>query len=148
MYRAFFPTSILNDLDRLQRQVNSRLAGQTTSIRGLGGSDFPALNIGKTPESVEIYAFAPGLDPASMDVTVERGVLTLSGERKTDLPADAKDSAIHINERYSGQFRRAVSLPDDVDSARVTAKYGDGILSISIPRRDTEKRRRVEVQFQ
>ena len=84
MYRTLFPGDIFANLDRLQREFQ-RYSGPASSIRGFGRGGFPALNVGSTPESVEIYAFAPGLDPATVDVTVDRGVLTLSGERRSCL---------------------------------------------------------------
>lgn len=145
MYRTLFPGDLFAELNRLQREAQ-RFVGPTTSIRGFGRNGFPALNIGGTPDSVEIYAFAPGLDPATLDVTVERGVLTVSGERAGDLPAEDAKAAVHINERFVGRFRRAVSLSDDVDPNRVTAKYGDGVLHISVKRREVAQPRRIEVQ--
>ena len=145
MYRTLFPSDFFAELDRLQRQAQ-RFAGPTTSIRGFGRNGFPALNVGGTPDSIEIYAFAPGLDPATFDVTIERGVLTLSGERHGDLPAEDKKSAVHFSERFTGRFRRTVSLSDDVDPSRVTAKYSDGVLHISAKRRESAQPRRIEVQ--
>lgn len=144
MYRNWFPGDLLAELDRLQRQ-EQRLAGATSSLRGFGRNGFPAINVGGTPDSLEIYAFAPGLDPASIDVTVERGVLTLSGQRPTDLPADDKTSSVHFNERFTGRFSRAVSLSDDLDSEGVSAKYSDGVLHISVKRRQSAQPRRIEI---
>ncbi len=144
MYRAIFPGDFLTDFDRLQRQLQ-RFARPATSIRGVGRGDFPALNIGSTPEAFEVHVFAPGLDPAAIDLTIERGVLTVSGERKSQLPADGKNAAIHINERFSGPFRRAISLADDADPGQVTAKYNDGILHISIKRYESAQRRCIEI---
>lgn len=145
MYRTLFPSDFFAELDRLQRQAQ-RFAGPATSIRGFGRNGFPPLNVGGTPDSVEIYAFAPGLDPATFDVTIERGVLTLSGDRSSDLPAEDKKATVHTNERFTGRFSRAVSLSDDVDPNRVTAKYSDGVLHISIKRRESTQPRRIEVQ--
>ncbi|MCF8209739.1 MAG: Hsp20/alpha crystallin family protein [Rhodoferax sp.] len=145
MYRIFPPGDLFSELSRLQRQYQ-RYSNPTSNIRGYGRSEFPAMNIGGTPDSVEIYAFAPGLDPASIDVTIERGVLTLAGERTPLAVNSEKGAAIHVNERFSGPFRRAVSLPDDADPAQVSARYTDGILCISVKRRESAKRRQVEVQ--
>ena len=146
MYRTLFPNSFLADLDRLQREF-LRYSGPTGSIRGFGRGGFPALNVGSTPESVEIYAFAPGLDPTTVDVTSDRGVLTLSGERKSELPRDGeKKAAVHINERFSGAFRRVVSLSDDVDPDSTKATYADGVLHISIKRRVAAQSRRINIQ--
>ena len=96
-------------------------------------------------ESIEIYAFAPGLDPAAVDVTIDRGVLTLSGERKSELPGEGSKSAVHINERFTGSFRRVVSLSDDIDPESATASYKDGVLHISIKRRAAAIPRRIDI---
>lgn len=144
MFRTLFSGDIFAELDRLQRQLQ-QFAGPMTSIRGFGRSAFPALNVGSTPESVEIYAFAPGLDPKTIEAGVERGVLTLSGERKSSLPEGAQ-AAVHLNERFAGRFSRAVSLSDDVDPDRVTAKYADGVLHVSIRRRESAQRRRISIE--
>lgn len=145
MYRAFFPSDLFSELERLQRRVQ-QFSGPATGIRGFGRNSFPAMNVGGTAESVEIYAFAPGLDPKTLDVTIERGVLMLSGERSSDMPAEDGGASVHISERFSGRFRRAVSLPDDLDPTRVTANYGDGVLHISIKRRASSQPRRIDVQ--
>ena len=145
MYRSSYPGDIFAELDRMQREVQ-RVFGHVPSIRGIGRNGYPALNVGGTPESVEIYAFAPGLDPAKIEVNVERGVLTLSGEREPELPAENAQAAVHVNERFEGRFSRAVSLPDDLDPNRVAAKYSDGVLHVSIKRREASQPRRVEVR--
>ena len=145
MYRRYSSSDLLSELGRLQRQFQS-VSGAASSIRGFGRTDFPAINIGGTPDAVEIYAFAPGLDPASIDVAIERGVLTLSGARSSGLQDANKGEAVHINERYTGSFRRAVSLSDDVDPTQVTARYSDGILHVSARRRESAQRRRIEIQ--
>ena len=144
MFRYPYPDDVAAEMDRMRREVQS-LFGQIPSIRGAGGG-YPALNIGATPESMEVYAFAPGLDPAKIDVNVERGVLTLSGERKSDLPAGNAQAVLHVNERATGRFSRAISLPDDMDSNQVDAKYADGVLHVSIKRRASAQPRRVEVR--
>lgn len=144
MFQTLYRSDLLAELDRIQREAQ-RLFGPTPSIRGIGRSSFPALNLGGTPESVEIYAFAPGLDPAMIEVNVERGLLTLSGERQPDLPAEDEQVTVHVNERFAGRFSRAVSLSDDVDPNQVTAKYSDGVLHIHIKRRESSKPRRIEI---
>lgn len=145
MYRTYTSHDLLSELGRLHRQFQ-RYANTSSSIRGEGRTDFPALNIGGTPDSVEIYAFAPGLDPKTIDVSVERGVLTVSGERPSDLNAQSSGESVHIHERFAGTFRRAVSLPDDVDPQQVAARYADGILCISAKRRESARRRQIEIQ--
>jgi HSP20 family protein len=145
MYRTLFPGDFLADLDRMQRQMQ-RLTGATTSIRGFGRGSYPALNVAGTSASIEVYAFAPGLEPASIDVSIERGVLTLAGERLIDLPGDPGQGTVHTNERYAGRYQRAVSLPDDADPDQVSARYADGVLHVSIKRRAAAQRRKIEIQ--
>ena len=145
MYRTLFPSELFADLDRLQREI-SRYSGPATNIRGFGRGGFPALNVGSTPESIEIYAFAPGLDPTTVDVSIDRGVLTLSGERKSELPGEGGKNAVHINERFAGRFRRVVSLSDDVDPDSTHATYADGVLHIRIKRRTASQSRRIPIQ--
>lgn len=135
MYRSFHPYDVFSEIDRLQREMQQNL-NASPGIRGLARGGFPAMNVGGTAESVEIYAFMPGVDPASIEVTLENGVLTIEGERKDAmLTGDAK-ATVHIGERFSGRFRRVVSLPDDIDLNAVEARCRDGVLHISIKRRE------------
>lgn len=145
MYRSLFSRDLFADLDRLQREMQQAF-DQSPAIRGYARGGYPALNIGGTATSVEVYAFAPGLDPATVDVSLDRGVLTLAGERKQDLPKPDEKTTLHANERFSGRFRRVVSLPDDIDPNAVSAKYTDGVLHVSIQRRASAQPRRIEVQ--
>jgi len=82
---------------------------------------------------VEIYAFAPGIDPAQVDVTIDRGVMTISGERPSALPKDDGKVNVYGNERFAGRFRRAISLPEDIDPSKVEA---------TLPRRRAARQRR------
>ncbi len=143
MYRSLFPRDVFGDFDRLQRDMNT-LFDLSPGIRGLGRGGYPALNVGSTPGSVEVWAFAPGLEPSSIEVHLERGVLSVSGERQDLLPKDEKTS-LHLNERFAGRFRRVVSLPDDVDPNAVNAAYRDGVLQVSIKRRESAQPRRIEI---
>ena len=145
MYRTLFPRDMFAELDRLQRDL-THLFDQSPSIRGLGRGGFPAINVGSTPGSFEIYAFAPGLDPAKIDVDLDRGVLSLSGERSANLPKADERTTLHSNERFTGRFRRVVSLPEDIDPASVSADYRDGVLHVSVKRREAAQPRRIEVQ--
>ncbi|MBB3181621.1 Hsp20/alpha crystallin family protein [Variovorax sp. Sphag1AA] len=150
MYRSLFPRDMFAEMDRLQREMQQAFDLSPT-IRGFGRGGFPALNVGGTPQTVEVYAFAPGLNPSDLEITLDRGVLTLAGSRKSDLPepeSTAKGSAVavHINERLSGRFRRVISLPDDADPEAVEARYRDGVLHITVQRRAAAQPRRIAIQ--
>jgi HSP20 family protein len=154
MYESMlnFPGSLFSEFDRLRRELDEAFGsvGLPTSIRAAAPGAFPAINVGNTPGSLEVYAFAPGLDPSKIDVTIDRGVLTLSGERPSSLPSEQeareRKLSVYSQERPYGSFKRAISLPDDVDPAHVNASYRDGVLHISIARRESAQPRRITVQ--
>jgi HSP20 family protein len=145
MYRSLFSRDLFAEMDRLQREMQQAFDTVSPSIRGFA-QGYPALNVGSTPASVEIYAFAPGVDPAKVEVRLERGVLTIEGERASAVRAGDDKATAHINERFEGRFRRVVSLPDDVDPNAVNASYRDGVLHVSVKRRESAQPRRIEVQ--
>ncbi len=141
-YRSLFPRDLFAELDRLQRELQQSV-DPNPNIRGLTRG-FPALNIGGTPKTVDIYAFAPGIDPATLDVQLVKGMLTIIGERKID-PVPEK-ATLHIDERFAGRFRRVVSLPDDADPNAIEAKYKDGVLHVRIQRKEEAQPRRINIQ--
>jgi HSP20 family protein len=145
MVLSMFPRDLFAELDRLQRQMQESFDVSSPSIRGWARG-YPALNIGSAPESVEIYAFAPGIDPSKVELTYDRGVLAIAGQRTSTQPAGEGQATVHIKERFDGEFRRVVSLPDDVDPNAISADYRDGVLHVSIKRREESRPRRIEVQ--
>ena len=143
-----FPGDMFAEFEALQRQVEQLLGnrGWPSSIRAATRGAFPAINMGTTPEAIEIYAFAPGVDPSTLDVSVDKGLLTVSGERPGDVPQESEKVTVFAAERFSGAFKRVVSLPEDADASRVEAKYRDGVLRIVVPKREAAKPRRIEVK--
>jgi HSP20 family protein len=141
------------DFDQLQDRIDELLSGRgaSSSIRAVGRAGaFPALNVGTWAEALEIYAFAPGIDPKSIDVSVEKGLLSISGERAPHAAAGdgakpSQERSIYANERFSGRFRRVVALPEDADPVRVEATYRDGVLKIVVPKRESSKPRQIKV---
>jgi HSP20 family protein len=145
-----FPGELFVELDQLQLQMERLLgpSGRSSSIRAVERGSFPAINIGVTPESVDIYAFAPGLDMNSLDVTVDKGLLTIAGRRNpesSNAQADSKTS-VYARERVFGDFRRVVSLPEDADPERTEASYRDGVLRVRLQKREASRPRRIEVK--
>ena len=149
MYESLlnFPGGLFAEFDRVHRDMDALfgLSGTAQGIRSVAGSAYPSLNIGHTASSVDVFAFAPGIDVAKTEVTLDRGVLTIAGERASDLPADDKGSNVYGQERFTGRFRRAVSLPEDVDPNKVVASYRDGVLHVSLSRREAMQPKRITV---
>jgi HSP20 family protein len=132
MKELYFGIPLFNDVDRLQQQIDELFGAFPSSIRSRQLESFPAINIGSTENSVEIVAFAPGIDPKALSVTVDNGVLTLSGERAAPQREASEGSRTYAQERYTGAFRRVVELPQNVDSNKVTARYINGCVTISV----------------
>ena len=138
------PGSVFDELWRLQQEVDE-LFGSWSSplgIRSLPRGSFPAVNVGQTPERVEVYLFAPGIDPKSLDISIQQNLLTVSGKREVGAREDA---SYYRQERFDGEFRRVISLPEDVDPERVQAKYVDGIVQIGVARRESARPRQIEI---
>ena len=149
MYPSMLKPSgeLFADFAALQDRVDELLGTgrSSSSIRAVARAGaFPALNIGTWAEALEIYAFAPGVDPGSVEVSVEKGLLTLSGTRVTPV-ATSKEASIYAKERFDGRFRRVVSLPDDSDPARVEASYRNGVLKVVVPRLESAKPRQIAI---
>jgi HSP20 family protein len=145
-----FPGDLFAHLEELQRQLEQRVGarGGASSIRAVDRGSFPAINVGTTDTALEIYAFAPGVDPATVEVSVDKGLLRISGTRATEMPPENEKVTVYATERFSGRFKRVVSLPEDADGAKVEASCRDGVLRILVPKREAIRPRRVEIKEQ
>ena len=132
-------TQLQQHLDELFRMDGS------DNIRALAGRAFPALNIGSTPDAVEVIAFAPGIDPKALQITIDKGLLVISGERSENKDREEESVDSYAQERFSGQFRRVISLPEHADPTRVDATCRDGIVRVSIAKRESAKPRQITV---
>jgi len=139
------------DFEQLQDRIDELLSGRsmTSSIRAVGRTGaFPALNVGTSADALEIYAFAPGIDPKSIDVSVEKGILAISGERPANGNAPAAKNGernVYASERFAGKFRRVIALPEDAEPSRVEATYRNGMLKVVVPKRESSKPRQIPV---
>lgn len=142
-----FPGDLLTAFDRLQRHLDQVLpsANGPANIRAMAHGTFPAINIGITPESIEVVAFTPGIDPKALQLSIDKGLLIIEGERASDLPDGNRSVSIYANERFTGPFRRVFSLPEDADPGQVNASYRDGFLRVSIGKRESSKPRQIQV---
>lgn len=135
-----------DEFRRLEQELDEllgrwRMPG--AGIRSVARDTFPPINAGVTGDQVDVYLFAPGVDPKQIDVTVQNNLLTVSGERSVQAPEQV---TFYRRERYDGEFRRVVTLPEDIDPDQIKASYRDGILHVTIKRRDSVRPRRVEIQ--
>lgn len=116
-----------------------------------GGSDenmsnrgwTPAVDIRETEDAYEVTAELPGMKKDEVEITLENNLLRLSGERSFE--KDTSKESYHRMERVYGSFSRAFSLPQRVDSEKVTAAFADGILTVTVPKADEAKPRKIDI---
>lgn len=145
MADAFFGTDLFSDLERLHKQMTGLFGGFPSSIRAGRLGAFPAINIGATDESIEIVAFAPGIKQENLEVSIDRGLLTISGERHSVWQEDMPEVRRYAQERFIGAFRRVIELPEGADPDKVQARYANGCLSVSVGKREASKPRAITV---
>jgi HSP20 family protein len=140
-----FGGSLFDEFRRLDDELNAA-SGRwpwPAGIRSVARGTYPQINVGATADQVDIYLFAAGLDPASIDISMQKNLLTVAGERKAPVE---KDADYYRKERFDGPFRRVITLPDDVDPEGVEARYRDGVLQIHVQRREATQPRQIVVQ--
>jgi HSP20 family protein len=104
----------------------------------------PAADISETDREYVVRAELPGVPRSDVKVTIEDGVLTLSGERRFE--KDDKSERFHRLERFQGSFARSFSLPDCADASAITAESKDGTLVVHIPKLESAKPKAIEVK--
>ncbi len=126
-------------LRRLQRDINRLFeAGNPGEAES-----YPAVNLWSNAEQVTLTAELPGVDPKDIDISVQGDAVTLQGERKVDEPTD--DVVCHRQERGAGKFVRSFRLPYEVDGTRVSARYARGVLTVSLPRTESSKPKKIAI---
>jgi len=109
----------------------------------LGGSWAPAVDIHEQEGNIVLKAELPGIDPKDVDIRIENNTLTLRGERKFD--DEVKRENYHRVERTYGAFARSFTLPNVVDTEKIKADYKDGVLRVTLPKREEAKPKQIQV---
>jgi HSP20 family protein len=134
------PPATVAQVRRDMESLIDRLTGAVTD--GSMAGVFPPMNVSEDRDRYYVRALVPGVDPAHLDVAVVHQTVTVSGTRQ--LPGETGVS-YHRQERVHGAFSRSVTLPGSFDGARVEAKYVDGVLTLTLPKPEAAKPRRVTV---
>ena len=114
---------------------------------GRGMLRAPEADVVETKDEIRVAVDAPGLAPDQIEISLENNVLTISGERRPEWTAEEGSRLTwHLAERRYGKFSRSFVLPRDVDQERIAARFDNGVLSITIPKSERARRRRIEVQ--
>jgi len=125
-------------IDLMQRDLN-RAAPRNTPSEWV-----PAVDIIEENGGFLLRADVPGVNPADIDVSMDAGVLTVSGVRKNE--EQGEDVNVRRTERASGRFQRRFTLPETADADSITAKSSNGILEVAIPKLPVVQARRISVE--
>ena len=135
------------DLQALREDMNrafGRWFGREGEEERSGVRWAPALDVAETKDAYRIDVEVPGLKPEDIEVTVDQGMLTIQGERRSE--EESRDRQYHRIERRYGAFRRSITLPSGVDASRVEATYDNGVLRLTVPKTEAAQPKRIEVR--
>ncbi len=140
-----------NLFDKVQQQLgqlglaDKPLAGSDNDFSNIITSRWrPAVDIKEEGDHFLIKADLPGVNPKDIEITMENGMLTIKGERESEV-RDSTENYKRV-ERVSGTFYRRFSLPDTADAERIEARSKDGVLEIKLPKQEKLQPRRIEVK--
>ncbi len=134
--------SLRDAMGQLMEESFVRPSALTTGGATQTASSFP-LNVHGTSDELKVEALLPGVSPEDVQVDIDRGVLTIAAKRHG--PAATAGHQWYLREFNPGQFGRAVSLPFPVEVERVTAHYADGVLTLTLPKSEAAKPRRIQI---
>jgi HSP20 family protein len=132
-------------LQRLNRMLDEAFAGWAGVEPGtaITSSLFAPTDVSESPESLQITMEVPGVRSEDVKISLENNLLTIRGEKRQE--AEEKGERVHRYERSYGTFERTFVLPNTVDPERIEARYGDGILTVTIPKAERARPREIPV---
>jgi HSP20 family protein len=139
-------TNLSQRMDRVFEELMGRSLHRLADEDRLRGSWSPAVNILEKKDAIVITADLPGLKAEEVEITVDNGVLTIRGERRLEEAADGE--TYHRVERVYGMFERTFTLPNSVDVNKIDAKFRNGEMVVTLPKREESKPRAVKVAIE
>ena len=142
----------VSELTRLRDQMDRmfedwpRFFGRRTDEEGLRGAWMPAVDIRESKDAFEVTAELPGVDSKDVDVSVQENTLTIRGERRREEVRE--NETVHRIEREYGVFERSFTLPRSADAEHIKANYRDGVLSLTVPKREESKPKSLKINVE
>ena len=137
-------TSHWREMDRVRREMNRVFHSLPTQATWDVAQGYPAMNVWTDEDSIVVSAELPGIDLEDIGISVEDDTLTLRGDREPDEVEEGV--TYHRRERRHGSFVRTFRLPFRVDAENVDATFTKGVLSVTLPRAEADKPRRITVR--
>jgi HSP20 family protein len=142
------PESLLSRLQDEMQRVVERLWHTGVSTRPFDGQSWaPLIDVYELADGYRLYVEAPGVKPNEIEVSQVAGSLTIRGRKEPPLTPGNETRLVRAERRY-GDFSRTVELPGDVDAKRISARFADGILEITVPKSEAAKPKSVKIQVE
>jgi HSP20 family protein len=138
------PTRTLRNLQREVDSLFDRFFDRSGDSQGSSAVWAPQTDLVETDENFQLRLDVPGMSKEDIDISLQNGTLTVSGERTSERTDEGEDY-VRV-ERAFGTFHRTFTLPDAVDADSIEATYEDGVLSIHVPKTEESTRRQIEIQ--
>lgn len=140
--------SMTTTLDRMLTLNRALDEAFTSSMNGSEAARVwvPAIDLIEKKDSYVVRAELPGVARENIDITFEKNVLTVSGQKASTIEAKDEELRVFAAERVSGSFSRSLRMPDYIDGEKIEADYKDGVLTITIPKAELAQPRRIEVK--
>ena len=139
-----YRTSVSTPVFGLRREIDRLF--EDTFGRGDGLSAWsPAVEVRETDNELRFDAELPGMKPEDVEITAENGVLTIRGEKQSEMKEGDDKTRYHVVERTYGSFSRSFQLPKGLDESKIEADYEDGILMIRIPKTALPQPRKISI---
>ena len=138
-----------SELESLQRQMNklfdySLYKPEYSDTSILGSQWAPAIDIYDSKDSITVKADLAGLKKEDIDVSIQENVLTIKGEKRRS--SEAKEEAYLRTERFTGTFHRSITLPTEVAQEKVQASFKDGMLELTLPKKEDAKPKQIKIE--
>jgi HSP20 family protein len=141
----------IRELEDMQNRLSSLLGRRLPLLRDAGEEEFtvtewsPPVDIAEDDKEYTLKAELPGMSKENIKVSVDGGVLSITGERKAE--KEEKNKKYHRIERSYGAFTRSFALPEDASGEKVSADFKDGVLKVHLPKEEKAKTKSVEVKI-
>ena len=146
LWRTSAAPSIWDELSSARREMDRAFDRFFSQPAGTPGLWMPAVDVRETNDGIHVTAELPGLRSEDVTVTLENGVLSISGEKKQEVQEGKEEGNYYLFERRYGRFERSFALPRTVDADRIKARFDDGILTVTLPKAENAKPRRVQIE--
>ena len=139
--------ALRREIERVYDENGSRSepSFRAAFLPGKAARRYPLINLYEDKEAVYVEALAPGVDPSTLEISVQGNTLSIAGEKRR-VAGDVKPEAFHRSERATGKFVRHIQLPVEVDENKVRADYQHGLLNVTLPKVEKAKPKQITVQ--